>query len=116
MELPQAWNRQARIELEELIRVQDPLIVFLLETWSDKDQLERIWCNIKSAGLFVGPNQDKGGGLALLWKHGITIWVDIFSQFHIDAIVHGCSADAWRFTGFYGAPDAQESDDEWALL
>ena len=70
----------------------------------------------KYAGLFIIRNQDVEGGLALLWKHGITIWVDSFSQFHIDVIVHGCSADAWRFTGFYGAPDAQESDDEWALL
>ena len=44
-----------------------------------------------------------GGGLALLWKHGITVWVNSFYRFHIDAIVHGGSADAWRFMGFYGA-------------
>lgn len=98
-------NQHARKELEELIQAQDPLIVFLSETWSDKDQLEKIQCNVKYDGLFVVPKQDMGGGLALLWKHGITVWVDSFSRFHFDATVHGGLADAWRFTRFYGAPD-----------
>ena len=77
--------------------------MFLSKIWSDKDQLEKIRCNIKYVGLFVVPKYDMGGGLALLWKHGITIWVNSFYWFHINAIVHGGLADAWRFMGFYGA-------------
>jgi len=109
-------NWCARIELEELIQAKDPLVVFLSETWSNKDQLEKIRCNIKYAGLFVVQKQDVGGGLTLLWKHGVTVWVDSFSRFHIAAIVHGGSADAWRFTGFYGAPNAQDREDAWAMM
>ena len=44
------------------------------------------------------------------------VWVNSFSRFHIDAIVHGGLVDAWRFTGFYGAPDAQDRDDAWAMM
>ena len=33
------------------------------------------------------------------------MWVDSFSKYHIDFIVHGGSENAWRLTGFYGDPD-----------
>ena len=48
-------NQRARIELKEFIQAKDPLIVFLSKIWSDKDQLEKIRCNIKYVGLFVVP-------------------------------------------------------------
>ena len=54
-----AWNcrglgiPRARKELEDLIQAQAPLIVFLSEIWVDKEQLERLKCKIKFAGLFV---------------------------------------------------------------
>ena len=64
-------NPRAKSELEELIQAQAPLIVFLSETWADKEQLERLKYKVKFAGLFVVHNQERGGGLALLWQHGI---------------------------------------------
>ena len=75
------------------------------KTWADKEKLERLKYNVKFAGLFVVNSQDRGGGLALLWQHGIQVWVDSFSRFHIDAIIQGGSREVWRFTGFYGEPD-----------
>ena len=48
-------NQHVRIELKELIQAKDPLIVFLSKICSNKDQLEKIQCNIKYAGLFVVP-------------------------------------------------------------
>ena len=106
-----AWNchglgiPRAKKELEDLIQARAPLIVFLSKTWADKEKLERLKYNVKFVGLFVVNSQDRGGGLALLWQHGIQVWVDSFSRFHIDAIIQGGSHEAWRFTGFYGEPD-----------
>ena len=117
-----AWNcrglgiPRAKKELEDLIRAQAPLIVFLSETWADKEQLERLKYNVKFASLFVVNSQDRGGGLALLWQHGVQVWVDSFSRFHIDAIIQGGSREAWRFTGFYGEPDTNEREEAWNML
>ena len=51
-----------------------------------------------------------GWGLALLWKAGLDVWVDSFSKYHIDFIVHGGSKNAWRLTGFYGDPDTSRQN------
>ena len=57
-----------------------------------------------------------GGGLAMLWKDGVNVWVDSFSTYHIDVIVHGGLADAWRLTGFYGEPDMSSRNEGWNML
>jgi len=109
-------NPRAKRELEDLIQAQGPLIVFLSETWSDKEQLESLKVKIKYAGLFYVQSQDRGGGLALFWKQGVSVWVDSFSRFHIDAVVNGGTLEAWRFTGFYGEPDTNERMEAWNML
>ena len=48
-----AWNCRElgnpllKRELEDLIQAQTPLIVFLSETWADKEQLDRFNWKIK---------------------------------------------------------------------
>ena len=57
-----AWNCRglgnplAEDELEEIIRAQDPVMVFLSKTWSGRKQLEKIRCKIKYAGVFTVPS------------------------------------------------------------
>ena len=117
-----AWNCHglgnpcAEEELEIIIQAQAPLIVFLSKTWADKNRLEEIRCKIKYAGLFTVPSVDRGGGLALLWKSDIVVWVDSFSKKHIDAVVNGGSLEAWRFTGFYGELDVNHREEAWNML
>ena len=82
-------NPLLKRELEDLIQAQTPLIVFLSETWVDKEQLDRFKWKIKYASLFVVQSQDRGGGLALLWQKGVSVLVDSFSKFHIDALING---------------------------
>ena len=60
-------------ELEDLIQEQGPLIVFLSETWADKEQLESLKFKIKYAGLFYVQSQDRGGGLALFGQQGVSV-------------------------------------------
>lgn len=56
--------------------------------------MEKIRCNVKYMGLFTIPRQSKGGGLALLWKSDISVWLDSFLKYHIDAVVNGGSTKA----------------------
>ena len=109
-------NPRAEDELEEIIRAQDPLIVFLSETWSRKKQLEKIKHKVKYTSLFTVPSCGRGGGLALLWKVEGAVWVDSFSKNHIDAVVNGGTVDAWRFIGFYGEPKISNRKEAWSML
>ena len=109
-------NPQAEDELEEIIRAQDPLIVFLSETWSRKKQLEKIKHKVKYTGLFTVPSCGRGGGLALLWKVEGAVWVDSFSKNHIDTVVNSGTVDAWRFIGFYGEPKISNRKEAWSML
>ena len=86
------------------------------ETWSGRKQLEKLRCKIKYAGLFTIPSPGRGSGLALLWKSDISVWVDSFSRYHIDAVVNGTSPEPWRFTGFYGEPNTHYREEAWSML
>ena len=92
--------------LEKAINKEDPIIVFLMETKSNREWMKFVKdkCNMKH-GLIV-PSEGKSGGLALLWREGITVDVQTYSQSHIDALVDGgANKGWWHLTGFYGNPD-----------
>ena len=80
-----AWNcrglgrRRAVQELVDIVQAQNLMIVFLSKTWSDKESM--VWVQDKI--FFDG-----------LWKAGVNVWVDSFSNYHIDSIVHRGSKDA----------------------
>ncbi|XP_065639086.1 uncharacterized protein LOC136071560 [Quercus suber] len=117
-----AWNcrglgtRRAVQELVELVQAQGPKIVFLSETWSDKEHMKKVCYDLKFDGLFTVPKNGRGRGLALMWKSEVVVWVDSFSKFHIDAIVNGGGEDAWRLTGFYGEPETSRRSEGWNML
>ena len=59
-------NRRAVDELGDIMQAKDLKIVFLSETWSTKEQMERIKIKLNFAGLFTVNNEERGGRLALL--------------------------------------------------
>lgn len=71
---------------------------------------------IQFDGCFIVPTNGRGGGLALLWKRGIDVWVDSFSGYHIDSIIHGDSDLSWRLIRFYGVPEASCRNEGWNML
>ena len=91
-------------ELQVMIRVKDPSIVFLAETWADEARLQEIKCKIEFDNLFFVERNNRGAGLALYWRNSINVNVDTFSRNHIDSIISKGREDEWRFTGFYGEP------------
>ena len=73
------------------------MFVFLSETWLDRGQMVRIKEKLVFDDLFIVLNDGRGGGLALLWKGGIKVWVDNFSKYHIDSIMDGDSVNAFNW-------------------
>ena len=59
-------NRRAVDELGEIIQAKDLRIVFLSETWSTKEHMERIKLKLNFDDLFTVTNEAKDGGLALM--------------------------------------------------
>ena len=109
-------NRRAVQELVDIVQAQDPMIMFLSETWSSKEHMKWVRDRILFYGCFTVPSNDRGGGLALLWKKEVDVWVDSFSNYHIDSIVHGGSENAWRLIGFYREPDTNHRSEGWNML
>ena len=68
--------------------------MFLLETWLTKVQMQHICDNLDFDRCFTVSSDGRGDGLALLWKASENVWVDSFSKYHIDVIVHGGSKNA----------------------
>ena len=50
-----------------------------------------------------------------MWKASANVWVDSFSSYHIDAIVHGGLEDAWRLIEFYSEPDTSIHNEGWNM-
>lgn len=101
--------------LEKVINKEDSIIVFLMETKSNTEGMKLVKekCNMKH-GLIV-PSEGKSGGLALLWKEGITVEVQTYSQSHIDAFIDGgADIGRWHFIGFYDNPDTTKRPESWA--
>jgi hypothetical protein len=103
-------------EIARLVRAQDPSVVFLIETWQDEGPLEKLRCQLQFENKFIAQSRNKGGGLCLLWKKEVKLRVYSFSHSHIDAVVNENQPDAWRFTGFYGAPETHNREESWNLL
>ena len=58
-------NPQIEQELGDLIRAQDPLVVFLAKTWLNKVRLEEIKVRYKFEGLIEFSRIGRGGGVAI---------------------------------------------------
>jgi hypothetical protein len=103
-------------ELAQLVRLKDPSVLFLSETWTDEDRLEVLRCRFHFSNKFVVKRINKGGGLVLFWKNDINLSIESYSLSHIDIIVDGHTANPWRFTCFYGEPETHLRENSWNLL
>ena len=109
-------NPQTVQELGDLIQAQDPLVVFLAETWLNKARLEEIKARYKFKGLIEVSRISRGGGVAIFWKEGCNLSLDTYSPNHIEVIIDKGKEEEWRFTNFYGEPDTRNRDESWGKL
>ena len=78
--------------------------MFIVETWANETRLDRTLSKINFDQKWVVPRQNRGGGLVLFWKNSINVDVINSHRYFIDTVIDGNTANAWRFTGFYGEP------------
>ncbi|XP_074342276.1 uncharacterized protein LOC141679766 [Apium graveolens] len=117
-----SWNcrgvgRPRKVQfLFNIVRQEQPYLVFLCETIAVKSKLEYVQNKLGYEGLFVVDPVGRSGGIALLWKEKEQVDILGFSQHHIDARVKGDNTIEWRLTGVYGEPDRLQRHKTWDLL
>ena len=109
-------NPQTVNALKKVIRLEDPEVVFLLETKSDVNWVNFVCDQCGFFESFIVPIDGLRGGLALFWKSEIRIGVRNSSLSDIDAVVEGDSLGCWQLTGFYGQPKTNRRVESWSLL
>ena len=92
-------------ELFRLVREQDPLVLFVVETGLDEARLEVLRCKLHFSSKVVVSRWEQGGGLTLFRKQEANVTIKSYSLYHIDTVINEGKDDAWRFIGFYGAPE-----------
>ncbi|KAL5819042.1 hypothetical protein ACOSQ4_022884 [Xanthoceras sorbifolium] len=87
-----------------------------METLSNKDRMEQLRLFLGFSGKLVVECVGRSGGLVLFWSDQLDINLLSFSLFHIDVSVSVVRSSPWRFTGFYGSPEASQRHNAWLLL
>jgi len=117
LELPGLGNLRTVKTLEKIANKKDPVIVFLMDTKSNREWMSEVKdkCNMKNG--FIFPSKGNSGGLVLLWKEEIMVDVKTYSHDHIDAWVNGgLTVGWWHLTRFYGNPETVKCPESWAKL
>ena len=110
-------NLQTVKALEKVVNKEEPIIVFLMETKSKRDWMEKVKekCNMKH-GLIV-PSSGNSGGLPMMWKEEVKVDVKTYSYDYLDAWVDGgLDVGWWHLIGFYGNPEIAKRLESWAKL
>ena len=94
-----SWNcwglgnpRSVRV-LHDLVRCWNPKIVFLMETKSKKNHMERIKNRIGFSNGLIVPSVGRSGGIALLWTREISLEIKSYTKFHVDAVILDANSD-----------------------
>ena len=81
-----AWSCQVRILTDE-VKATDPTLVFLAETKAGINRIKGVQRKLDYTQRIIVPNDEKSGGLALLWKEGTMIDFKSCSNSHINVVV-----------------------------
>ncbi|KAK1366627.1 hypothetical protein POM88_042188 [Heracleum sosnowskyi] len=117
-----AWNCQGlgspgKIQfLQEVTRCEKPAFVFLCETVSSYENIEKLCGKLKFDGFIAVDPQRKSGGIALFWKIAGAVNIMSLSTSHIDVTISRPGSSDWRLTGIYGEPARSQRFKTWELL
>lgn len=98
-------NTRAFLALKDLLRVHKPGLIFLMETKSNKKQMEQTCKDLGGYNCEIVERAGMGGGLVLMWLMDWHVQVFTSSLGHIDGLVTPPNLPTFRFTGFYGNPE-----------
>ncbi|XP_073363536.1 uncharacterized protein [Aegilops tauschii subsp. strangulata] len=111
-------NPEAVRELRSVVKQEGPVLVFVMETKIRGKHVERLQQTLGFAGCFAVDSAGLSGGLGLFWSKDVTVELKNYSSTHIDVVVRDAldASVSWRFTGFYGAPRAENRHHSWRFL
>ena len=104
------------LALHNLVKVQGPKVLFLMETKLDGKKMEVLRFELRFKFCFTVLSRGSSGGLALLWNDPVELTIQNYTQNHIEAHVQVLPSQLWRFIGFYGHPEGHRHRESWALL
>ncbi|XP_058750083.1 uncharacterized protein LOC131623075 [Vicia villosa] len=107
--------------LMRLIRIENPDVLFLMETRLNSSEIQNIRSRSSYEGGFSvdcnGEGRHKAGVLTLLWKDAIHLMIKSFSLNHIEgSILDECDSQKGDFGGIYGFPKEKNKKRTWALI
>lgn len=116
-----SWNvrglnnpRTFRVVLD-VLRRRSPDVIFLSEIRCDHSRIVALKTSLNLFNCFSVSSQWAGGGICILWNANVDISIISSSPYFIDTNVSFDSKN-WRFTGFYGQPEAHKRTESWSLL
>ena len=71
-------NRCVIQELVDIVHAQDPMIVFLSETWSTKEKMKWVRDKISFDGCFTVTNEERGVVWLFFGKHELMYGLIVF--------------------------------------
>ncbi|XP_058774618.1 uncharacterized protein LOC131648901 [Vicia villosa] len=115
------WSPRAVRGLARLLKLENPQLVFLMETRLKKDELIKLKQRFKfKCDLTVdcsGTGRNRAGGLCLWWNEDLDIDITSYSPNHIAG---NCKQDdedeTWSFASIYGYPDEARKKEMWGLI
>ncbi|XP_074322706.1 uncharacterized protein LOC141659680 [Apium graveolens] len=117
-----SWNcrglgnpRAVRI-LGDLIKSQNPMLIFLSETLVKGDCIADLCKRFGFSGFFAVDEVGRSGGLAILWKITVICNVIGSSQNHVDMHIIKTGIPVWRLTSYYGFPERERWQEAWNML
>ena len=89
-----------------MVKEKKPNFLFIMETISKKEHMERLRVTFGYEGLFMVEPVGRSRCLALFWRVAEELKIQNYSRRHINAIVKLPDKELpWKLTGFYGHPD-----------
>ena len=108
------WTVRA---LKHFLKVQNPDIGFLMETRLKANEIDGLRLSFQNFNFFVVDSTGRSGGLILMWKKQINIYVSSFSSHHIDfSLLNEAGIELWRGCGIYVWPEAGNKFKTWDFL
>ncbi|KAL5539622.1 hypothetical protein UlMin_042308 [Ulmus minor] len=102
--------------LLSLVKTYNHDVLFLLETKLEKHNALLLRKKLGFFDYFTVSRVGLSGGLMFLWKENCVVNVFSSSNYFIDAWISSSDIIRWRFSGFYGNPDASQRGFFWELL
>ncbi|XVF77534.1 hypothetical protein PTKIN_Ptkin14bG0052500 [Pterospermum kingtungense] len=109
-------NQLAVRALRELVRKEDPMVLFLCETRVISSKLDTTRRSFGFYGCFSVDPRGTGGGVEMLWKEDWVLSLRSYSDMHIDVDVWDAFENQWRLTGVYGRLKTCRRNETWCLL